>query len=248
MMSPDHVAHPYPTEQEKAKIMEDTGIELKQLTNWFVNNRKRFWKPRVEARLQQQQSQVQLVSFPIIGGTNLTCSLPIGQVLAPETSAKLVSNQESQNVFISSDKQVKTFPESSSSHEFMMTPTLIHDDARANASSVSSNNAQVHRVSDASLSGSEENGSDDESNLETETDDWEDVSNRVTMTETVNVHVLRPTGGGYPTIEDVTTLSNVPTSRILKSFYNIQFSFSYPREMADDRDKVRSKMDKSQIP
>ena len=27
--------------------MEDTGIELKQLTNWFTNNRKRFWKPRV---------------------------------------------------------------------------------------------------------------------------------------------------------------------------------------------------------
>jgi hypothetical protein len=54
MMSPDHVAHPYPTEQEKAKIMADTGIELKQLTNWFVNNRKRFWKPRVEARLQHQ--------------------------------------------------------------------------------------------------------------------------------------------------------------------------------------------------
>ncbi|KAL3826960.1 LOW QUALITY PROTEIN: hypothetical protein ACHAXA_000024 [Cyclostephanos tholiformis] len=49
MMSPDHVAHPYPTEQEKAMIMAETGIELKQLTNWFVNNRKRYWKPRVEA-------------------------------------------------------------------------------------------------------------------------------------------------------------------------------------------------------
>ena len=54
MMSPEHIAHPYPTEQEKSQIMADTGIELKQLTNWFVNNRKRFWKPRVEARLQQQ--------------------------------------------------------------------------------------------------------------------------------------------------------------------------------------------------
>ena len=53
-MSPEHIAHPYPTEPEKAQIMADTGIELKQLTNWFVNNRKRYWKPRVEARLQQQ--------------------------------------------------------------------------------------------------------------------------------------------------------------------------------------------------
>ena len=47
MMSPEHVAHPYPNEQEKLDIMADTGIESKQLTNWFVNNRKRFWKPRV---------------------------------------------------------------------------------------------------------------------------------------------------------------------------------------------------------
>ncbi|GMH80629.1 hypothetical protein TrST_g639 [Triparma strigata] len=47
ILSPDHIQHPYPTEQEKKKIMEDTGIELKQLTNWFTNNRKRFWKPRV---------------------------------------------------------------------------------------------------------------------------------------------------------------------------------------------------------
>jgi hypothetical protein len=54
MMSPEHIAHPYPTEQEKTSIMLDTGIVLKQLTNWFVNNRKRYWKPRVEARIQQQ--------------------------------------------------------------------------------------------------------------------------------------------------------------------------------------------------
>jgi hypothetical protein len=51
MMSPEHIAHPYPTEQEKAEIMAETGIELKQLTNWFVNNRKRYWKPRIEAKI-----------------------------------------------------------------------------------------------------------------------------------------------------------------------------------------------------
>ncbi len=69
MMSPEHVAHPYPTEQEKAQIMAETGIELKQLTNWFVNNRKRFWKPRVEAKLQQKYAvaaaaQAQGVTMP----------------------------------------------------------------------------------------------------------------------------------------------------------------------------------------
>ncbi|KAL7544790.1 hypothetical protein ACHAWF_008150 [Thalassiosira exigua] len=48
MMHPDHIEHPYPTEDEKRRILRETGIELKQLTNWFVNNRKRYWKPKVE--------------------------------------------------------------------------------------------------------------------------------------------------------------------------------------------------------
>lgn len=54
ILSPEHINHPYPTEKEKEQIMNDTGIEMKQLTNWFVNNRKRFWKPRVEAQMQNQ--------------------------------------------------------------------------------------------------------------------------------------------------------------------------------------------------
>lgn len=75
MMSPDHIAHPYPTEKEKLEIMSATGIELKQLTNWFVNNRKRFWKPRVEARLQQQRQAQKVASMAnssqsIAGPTN----------------------------------------------------------------------------------------------------------------------------------------------------------------------------------
>jgi hypothetical protein len=32
MMSPLHINHPYPSEQEKAEIMAETGIELKKLT------------------------------------------------------------------------------------------------------------------------------------------------------------------------------------------------------------------------
>lgn len=64
MMSPEHIAHPYPTEQEKAQIMAETGIELKQLTNWFVNNRKRYWKPRVEAKLQKYGSPARSPAAP----------------------------------------------------------------------------------------------------------------------------------------------------------------------------------------
>eukprot|EP01082_Thalassiosira_pseudonana_P012513 g11502.t1 g11502 contig5:1019505-1021842(+) len=52
MMSTKHISNPYPNKHEKAEIMAKTGIEPKQLTNWFVNNRKRYWQPRVEAKLQ----------------------------------------------------------------------------------------------------------------------------------------------------------------------------------------------------
>eukprot|EP00970_Alexandrium_tamarense_P001169 scaffold126_cov114-Alexandrium_tamarense.AAC.2 len=55
MMSTKHISNPYPNKHnkhEKAEIMAKTGIEPKQLANWFVNNRKRYWKPRVEAKLQ----------------------------------------------------------------------------------------------------------------------------------------------------------------------------------------------------
>jgi Bromodomain/Homeobox KN domain/PHD-finger len=44
MTSSEHVNFPYPTEEEKAEIVAATGIELKQLSNWLVNHRQRYWK------------------------------------------------------------------------------------------------------------------------------------------------------------------------------------------------------------
>jgi hypothetical protein len=62
ILSTEHIIYPYPTDQEKAKIMQDTGIELEQLTNWFAHDRKIYW-PQVEARLQgKPYADVQVVS------------------------------------------------------------------------------------------------------------------------------------------------------------------------------------------
>jgi len=57
LMSPEHINHPYPSESEKARMVADTGIEIKRLNNWFVNNRIRFWKPRFEAMQKQLEQQ-----------------------------------------------------------------------------------------------------------------------------------------------------------------------------------------------
>jgi hypothetical protein len=81
ILSPEHINHPYPTEKEKEQIMNDTGIEMKQLTNWFVNNRKRFWKPRVEAQMQNQvKTSPAPVRKRIEGHTPVSTGFPPAQV------------------------------------------------------------------------------------------------------------------------------------------------------------------------
>jgi len=37
----NHLEHPYPTEEERVKICEKTGLTRKQLRVWLINSRKR---------------------------------------------------------------------------------------------------------------------------------------------------------------------------------------------------------------
>eukprot|EP00501_MAST-03F_sp_TOSAG23-6_P000806 GSMAST32.ASY1.ANO1.836.1 assembled CDS len=55
MMSPEHIHHPYPTEEQKLELCHRTGIGLKQLTNWFTNNRKRLWRPHMRQLIAQRE-------------------------------------------------------------------------------------------------------------------------------------------------------------------------------------------------
>jgi len=34
---------PYPTEEQKRRLLESTGLNTQQLNNWFINQRKRHW-------------------------------------------------------------------------------------------------------------------------------------------------------------------------------------------------------------
>ncbi|KAF3323926.1 homeobox protein rough sheath 1-like protein [Carex littledalei] len=40
-----HYKWPYPSESEKIALAEATGLDQKQINNWFINQRKRHWKP-----------------------------------------------------------------------------------------------------------------------------------------------------------------------------------------------------------
>lgn len=45
-----HYRWPYPTEEEKLQLSDMTGLDIKQINNWFINQRKRHWKPSEDMR------------------------------------------------------------------------------------------------------------------------------------------------------------------------------------------------------
>lgn len=43
-----HIAHPYPTEDEKRQIASQTNLTLLQVNNWFINGRRRILQPMLD--------------------------------------------------------------------------------------------------------------------------------------------------------------------------------------------------------
>ncbi|CAL9093556.1 unnamed protein product [Musa textilis] len=46
-----HYKWPYPSESEKLALAESTGLDQKQINNWFINQRKRHWRPSEDMQL-----------------------------------------------------------------------------------------------------------------------------------------------------------------------------------------------------
>ncbi|CAL9757363.1 unnamed protein product [Musa acuminata subsp. burmannicoides] len=55
-----HSKWPYPTEDDKAQLVEETGLQLKQINNWFINQRKRNWhtNPSSSSSLKSKRKRV----------------------------------------------------------------------------------------------------------------------------------------------------------------------------------------------
>ncbi|KAK9136693.1 hypothetical protein Sjap_007287 [Stephania japonica] len=62
-----HYRWPYPTEEEKMKLAERTGLDQKQINNWFINQRKRHWKPSEDMRFAVMEG-VSGLTGPVIYG------------------------------------------------------------------------------------------------------------------------------------------------------------------------------------
>lgn len=50
----NHFANPYPTRAEKLALMESTGLEMKQINQWFINTRVRIWRPAIQMVMDDQ--------------------------------------------------------------------------------------------------------------------------------------------------------------------------------------------------
>jgi hypothetical protein len=213
MMSPEHIAHPYPTEQEKAQIMAETGIELKQLTNWFVNNRKRYWKPRVEAKLTVDEggraAPPLAAAFPINIAAQGRAQLVRHPAEDPHTVSEqgsVVSSSSSPSGWCSEEddsidpvKQFKTPFQPVSMYRNALMPQ------HAKEGSVRREVVDVHV-------------------LHPEVDG-------------------ESAGEVLPTLRDVTIKTNVKKEMILATFPKCLLQYSVPEEIENDRKKVQTRRD-----
>ncbi|TYI76162.1 hypothetical protein E1A91_D06G057500v1 [Gossypium mustelinum] len=52
-----HSKWPYPTEEDKARLAQKTGLQLKQINNWFINQRKRNWHNTPSTSLKSKREK-----------------------------------------------------------------------------------------------------------------------------------------------------------------------------------------------
>ncbi|CAD7704519.1 unnamed protein product [Ostreobium quekettii] len=53
----EHMSWPYPSEDDKAELAKDSGLNTTQINNWFINQRKRHWN-RVSQREKRPSAEM----------------------------------------------------------------------------------------------------------------------------------------------------------------------------------------------
>lgn len=251
MMSPEHISHPYPTESEKLKIMNDTGLELKQLTNWFVNNRKRYWKPRVEARLTKD-GDITTTSETILFAS------PKSTMIKRDVSASAdpATDDDGGNAIMKKTTPtlrnvVKVSPSTRSSKRrsnkkpTFNTTTDVKSDVMMVSPIASNRSIITHLVSGHNSVASTSDEGMSCSDSEEEPIVTSSISRvlQLPIQETFNVHILRPSASSSSSIPDlshVTILANIPSEQILRTYSNCSISYNPIDHNEIDKDENTS--------
>lgn len=62
-----HFDHPYPNDIDKDSLAKETGLTLTQINNWFINSRRRVWKPSLaqkDGKDKTTPSQNKIALYP----------------------------------------------------------------------------------------------------------------------------------------------------------------------------------------
>lgn len=62
-----HKKHPYPTEREKQKMADETGLMVNQISNWFINARRRILQPLLES----ENKHLMTADLTLLDGVNV---------------------------------------------------------------------------------------------------------------------------------------------------------------------------------
>ncbi|XXQ34648.1 Homeobox domain-containing protein [Plasmodiophora brassicae] len=76
----DHLGKPYPTDEEKKVIAEQTNLSVAQVVNWFTNTRKRLWIPNRERFVAQAQRMQQREAAASGDDTPLDTTIASGSI------------------------------------------------------------------------------------------------------------------------------------------------------------------------
>lgn len=66
----EHKKHPYPSEKEKIDLARQTGLTVNQISNWFINARRRILQPMLES----EGLQAHLLSYSAFSGPESAAS------------------------------------------------------------------------------------------------------------------------------------------------------------------------------
>jgi len=128
-----HMNHPYPSDQEKAELCQQTGIDVKRLNNWFVNNRIRYWKPKMEA-LHQKDPKSRTPPPPTAAvGSAASSSTSTSRTASPKPSKAASPNLVGTGSRSSPSKSPKNKVSRTSSvpaiHSFSYSPSVISEES-----------------------------------------------------------------------------------------------------------------------
>uniref|UniRef100_A0A674N2X1 Myeloid ecotropic viral integration site 3 n=1 Tax=Takifugu rubripes TaxID=31033 RepID=A0A674N2X1_TAKRU len=73
-----HLSHPYPSEEQKKQLSQDTGLTILQVNNWFINARRRIVQPMIDQSNRSGQAGPYSPEGAALGGYGLDGQAHLG--------------------------------------------------------------------------------------------------------------------------------------------------------------------------